>query len=242
MGISDYSTIKNGDNVDIIAGENHSAVPTSVKLSHDTRVIKSDRVGTGSGYGAAVHLYDATDVAEFTTARDQSARALFCLGLLGKETYTGLVCRSSTTILTASLNKPFVMQDGIHLVLSEDGTQYHLKLYVAGSGLPGGGNLLWSTTRAGLGVGDYKWFHLRLDVLLKDNGDAVVRVYENDPVVNPIVPPNSPYTWVKVSPEIVVESGDLPAYAGVGPFSRQEAGDPGDAEIYFDWFECFYGA
>lgn len=239
MALTDYQPITDGD-TGVILGTNHASIDAVNVLTHDTRALSLDRLATGTGYAITSVLYYGADLAEFTTVRDMSIRALLCVGLNGLENHFGMSLRTNTTIQSPAAYNPFIPLNGFHLVLSEDGTEYHLKLYRSDTSTPSG-QLLWSTTRPGT-VNKWKWFHLRLDFLLRGDGGGILRVYENDIVANPIVPPNSVTSWLKISQDIPVVASDIPAYDRVGVAAQIGPGDPGDGPVYLDWLECWYGA
>jgi len=241
MGSADWS-IGVGGAAEVGHGAfQNSNVPTQ-QLTHDIWCRQIDNPGS-TQYGRVVFRYNGPDAAEFTTARDSSVRGALALGIRGHNHSVGIGARIGGGVPTTPLNKPFFSLNGYQLLLEEDGSNWIVSLYRVTAGA---GSALWANSPVAGASGEYRWFHLRLDCLLQPNGDVTLQVYQNDIVANPIVPPTSPSTWVKISPDISDLAVNVPAYGNVG-FGGQVDPDPGGGggtglvdESYVDWIEVFH--
>jgi len=162
-----------------------------------------------------------------------------CLGIRGSDHVMALGARMTAGVPAATGSDVSISDVGYQAILYEDGADWivQLKRYIGAVGTVLGSHILGSGS-----VGNYKWFHLRLDVLLQPNGDATIQVFENDPVANPINPSDPP-TWGSVWSKII-EVADLaanvPVGARVGWGGQVDPGAGAVEEGYMDWTECWY--
>lgn len=239
MGISDWDITSGGDGAVIHSAFQHINVPDQ-QLTHDSWVRKLDNVG-GAGFGRHQFLYGtgATDYAEFDLVSDVSIRAAFCMGLRSADSILALGVRMEAGAPVSTSNIGRISDEGYQMLLYEAGTSWRATLNRYNSGV----GVVLDDVELDTGVADqYKWFHLRLDVLIQPNGDVTLQVFENDLVANPIDPGNSPTwgaSWVKIMEENDIAS-NVPSYSRVGWGGQINPGAGNVYETYTDWVEAWY--
>lgn len=240
MGIADWDITSGGDAAMTHDAFQHTNVPVD-QLSHDVWARRIDNVG-GTGFGRMQFLYGtgAPSYADFGISKDVSVRSAMCLGLRNSGHALALGARMSAGISSDLTDNKLLSEDGYQLRLFENGTDWRMALYRVNSG---GEVQLGSTIDLATGVlGDYKWFHLRLDFLLQPNGDATIQAFTNDIGVNPINPANVP-TWGAVWVKVIDEDElavSVPAYDRVGWGGQVDPGAGAIYEGYMDWTECWH--
>jgi hypothetical protein len=144
-----------------------------------------------------------------------------------------------TSIPTSTSNAIRITNNGYQAILYENGSHWRLLLTRIDSGV---GTPLVNLDLGSGALGQYKWFHLRLDFLLQPNNDALLQLFENDLVSNPINPSNPPTwgtSWTKIA-EVSELAADVPAYSRVGWGGQVEPGAGSIYETYADWIEIWY--
>lgn len=240
MGIGDWDIVSGGDAAMTHEAFQHSNVPVD-QLSHDVWARKLDNEG-GADFGRFQFLYGtaAPSYADFGLTKDVSVRGAMCLGIRGSEHALALGARLSAGVSAVTTDNKNISSDGYQLRLWEDGSDWITTLYRVTSGAA---VAISSDLVLGSGsIGDYKWFHLKLDFLLQPNGDATLQVFKNDLVANPINPANPPSwdaSWTKIAdiPELSI---NVPAYDRVGWGGQVDPGAGQIYEGYVDWTECWH--
>lgn len=239
MSVGDWDITQGGD-----ASIAHSAfqnvnVPDQ-QLTHDVWARQLDNQG-GAGFGRQLFLYGsgAPDYAEFDLSSDVSIRGAFCMGLRNGSHSLGMGVHLDGFIPPETSSKQNLSKNGYQLILTEDGVNWNAKLwrYTSSSGFAMGDADLASGA-----PDDYKWFHLRLDLLLQPNGDATLQVFQNDIIVNPINPGSPPEwgaSWVKLF-EAYDIAFNVPAFSRIGWGGQVDPGAGMIYETYSDWLEVWY--
>jgi hypothetical protein len=148
--------------------------------------------------------------------------------------------RMSTDISTDTTDNKNISEDGYHLRLSEDGSNWLVTLYRVDTGTAE--QLSVNVPLASGSIGDYKWFHLRLDFLLQVSGGAKLQAFKNDLETNPINPSASPgwgASWEKII-EFNDSASNIPAYSRVGWGGQIDPGAAFVNEGYVDWTEFWH--
>jgi hypothetical protein len=239
MGLADWDIDIGGDAAVGHSAWQHILVPDQ-QLTHDSWARKLDNVG-GADHGRAQILYGtaAPDYSQLDLVSDLSIRGAFCMGLRGGTSSLVLGLRMSAGAPTATTDKKMISDDGYQLILYENGStwRYALERYDSGVATSLATDILAS------GAADqYKWFHLRMDMLLQPNGDATLQVFQNDLVTNPINPSNPPTwgtSWTKID-EVYDPSANVPAYSRAGWGGQVGPGAGSVYETYTDWVEIWY--
>lgn len=138
------------------------------------------------------------------------------------------------------------VNDSGYILGLADGDPYHLVLKKGAlvSGLsdlapdaPNNGVLLRSSAT----FEQDTWHHLRLDMVVNDNGDVLLQVFENDLVANPL---GGAAVWTPVAgmeefidDALQINSGSAPFTSGRGGFGFETSDVTRRAAI--DHFECF---
>lgn len=169
----------------------------------------------GASRGHAVFLYNRAGNIP-AIGDDVSISMAMCLAprAIAGEHSVGIGVRLSNTIVSGPGNNPYIFaQDGYHLTVTPGAPDYTIKLVKAIGGVVV--QTLWSTTRSGV-LDTYKWFHLRLDMLVQINDDLKFLVYENNLSVNNVdqMEPTGPISWGTAIADVEVPSAS--AYAGAG--------------------------
>lgn len=235
MASSDWTVLLNGGGgADVLS---HSAVLHSLlspALPRPVTDLQCRRIENdlGASYGHAAFLYSRVGTV-INITDDVSIRAALRVAVRGVAGLhsVGLGVRMEGLPAFGPTSNPLAFtRNGYHLLVVPGLAAYTLYLvrvegYVA--------TVLWSDSRAG-SLGDYKWFHLRLDAIVQPHGDLRLQVFENDLTVNDV---DSPVWGSAVAnvldPAIDVYSGS----SGVGFGGQCKAGS--DYDSYVDWVELY---
>jgi len=148
--------------------------------------------------------------AEFTELQDLSVRAAISIKKTDNLVHSaGVGLRIDDAIYSTPVSGDILdrfNENGYQLMIYDD---HSLNLTRLNNNLQ---SPLFQTMLPGGILGEYRWYHIRLDFLVQTDGRAVVQVFTNDLTVNsPTVP-----IWVKISDDIIENRTGLPQTDKIG--------------------------
>lgn len=201
MGQLDWSKLTSGTGTINDGRQENSSVPDD-QLTHDLYCRRFD--------GDRGHWFFKYVSEQYTLLQDLSVRAAFSIKKTDALTHmAGIGLRLdndvSTTPVTGDVIDRFT-PNGYQLIISDD---HMLKLYRLFDDVAVN---LYEQPLLGGTIGQYKWFHIRLDFLLQSDSRAVVQVFTNDLGFHTITTPD----WQKVSPNIIENRTGIPQTDKIG--------------------------
>jgi hypothetical protein len=194
MGQTDWQKLISGVGFIADSRQDNSTVPDD-QLSHDVNCRRLD--------GDRGHWLFRYTSSAFTLTQDLSIRAAIAIKRTDNLVQSvGVGIRIDDSIFGTPVSGDILdrfNENGYQLMLYDD---HSLNLHRLNSNLQ---TPLFNTTLGGT-IGQFKWYHVRLDFLLQSDERAVVQIFTNDLDVNPVTNP----VWTKISPDIVENKTGIP--------------------------------
>lgn len=201
MGQTDWQILTSGTGTIVNSRQDNSTVPDD-QLTHDVncRRISGDR-------GHWLFRYISST---FREDQDLSIRAAIAIKRTDSLVHSaGIGLKIDDAIFSTPLTGDILdrfNENGYQLMIYDD---YTLNLHRLSNNLQ---TPLFSTNLLGGTVGQFKWYHIRLDFLLQKDGRAVLQVFTSDLSISPVIDP----TWVQVSPDIIENRTGIPDTDKIG--------------------------
>lgn len=201
MGQTDWQILTSGTGYVQNSRQDNAVVPDD-QLTHDVNCRKI--------YGDRGHWVFRYISEEFASFQDLSIRAAISIKKTDALVHSaGIGLKIDTGVFSTPLTGDILdrfCENGYQLMIYDD---FSLNLHRLKNNVQ---TQLFDIPLAGGTLGQFKWFHLRLDFLNQSDGRAVLHVYTNDVALNGITNP----LWVKISGDIVENKTGIPETDKVG--------------------------